>query len=289
MSATLDAALRAALAGFAAGREALAAGCSATPLEGGIANHSWLVGSAAGEWVVRVAGGADARLGVNRVAELQAQRAAAALGFAPAVVHAEPAAGVLVSEFVAGRTLARTDLESPPLLAALGARLAELHAQPPPRGVRRLDLHASLAHFLELAPRAPGPLERELLAARLRWALASHAPGASAFCHNDLHHRNIIAAGRLMFVDWEYAGVGDPLFELAAVIRYHDLNPAERAALLTAHGGSFKPAAVDSMCLVFDCLHALWLDAADGWARLPEDRCKELLARLAIDPAERQR
>jgi thiamine kinase len=104
-----------------------------------------------------------------------------------------------------------------------------------------------------------------------------------------LHHRNILAAERLMFVDWEYAGVGDPLFELAAVIGYHDLDEARRATLLAAHGGGIKPAQVAAMCLVFDCLHALWLDAAEGWNAIADDRRQALLARLAVDPADRQR
>ena len=289
MSAALDAGLRAALEGFAAGREALAAGFSATPLAGGISNRSWRVGSAAGDWVLRLAGSSDARLAVNRVAERQAQAAAAALGFAPAVVHAAPAQGVLVSEFLPGSALTRAELESSATLSALGARLAELHSHPPPRGVRRLDLHAVLAHYLELAPLAAGPVSRPLLGARLRWAVASYAPVASALCHNDLHHRNILAAERLMFVDWEYAGVGDPLFELAAVIGYHDLDANQRATLLAAHGGPFTSAQLASMSLTFDCLHALWLDAANGWQALAEDRRQALLARLAIDPAERQR
>jgi len=43
------------------------------------------------------------------------------------------------------------------------------------------------------------------------------------------------------------------------------------------------------MCLVFDCLHALWLDAAGGWDSLGEERRALLLARLTIDPAERRR
>ena len=286
MSAATDSALAAALSGFAAGRAVQAAGYTATPLAGGVANRSWRVASAAGEWVVRVAGDLDQRVAVNRIAERQAQAAAAALGFGPAIVHATPEAGVLVSEYLAGRVWGRADLESDAGLAALGARLGELHGLPPPRGVRRLDIHAVLAHYLELPPAVPGPVNRGDIAARLRFSLARYAPTAHAFCHNDLHHLNIIATARLMFVDWEYAGVADPLFELAAVIGYHDLDDARRGLLLAAHGGSFAPAQLAAACLVFDCLHALWLDVAGGWAMLPDDRRQALLARLALDPAE---
>ncbi len=287
MTAITRAELEAALGSFAAGRAALAAGLTLEPLAGGGSNRVVRVSSAAGDWVLRLAGTADQAFGINRVAERQVHEAAARAGFAPALVHAEPGRGLLVTAYVAGRPLSREQLRSADGLRALGARLGELHALPPPRGVRRLDVHAVLAHYLELADVAPGPMPRDAIAARLRFSLASYRRAAPAFCHNDLHWRNLIAAERLWFVDWEYGGVGDPLFELAAVIGYHDLDAAGRELLLAAHGGPFDASEVERMCRVFDCLHALWLDAASGWDALEPARREALLERLAVDPAQR--
>ncbi len=279
--------VEAALGGFAAGRAALAAGIAVEPLAGGGSNASCRVSSTVGDWVVRLGGSADEAFGINRVAERQVHAAAASAGFAPALVHADPGRGLLIAEFVAGRGLTREEVRSADGLRALGTRLGALHALPPPRTVRRLDVHEVLAHYLELREVPPGPVPRAELASRLRWSLATYRQAAVAFCHNDLHWRNVIVADRLWFVDWEYGGVGDPLFELAAVIGYHDLDGGQREALLAAHGGDFKPLQVEQMCRVFDCLHALWLDAARGWDALEPERREALLARLAIDPAQR--
>jgi thiamine kinase len=287
VTAVSRAELEAALGGFAAGRAALAAGIALEPLTGGGSNRSVRVTSAAGDWVVRLAGAADEAFGINRVAERQVHEAAARAGFAPALVHAQPGQGLLVTAYLAGRPLSRDELRGAEGLRALGARLGELHALPPPRGVRRLDVHAVLAHYLELGGVTAGPMPREAIAARLRYSLAGYRRRAVAFCHNDQHWRNQIAAERLWFVDWEYGGVGDPLFELAAVIGYHDLDAAQREWLLGAHGGGFDASEIERMCRVFDCLHALWLDAADGWNALEPERREALLARLAIDPAQR--
>ena len=158
-----------------------------------------------------------------------------------------------------------------------------------PRAVRRVNVHDVLAHYLELPATAATPISREDIGARLRWSLATYRAPASALCHNDLHHLNLLGTAPLMFVDWEYAGVGDPIFELAAVIGYHDLDLEQRSILIAAHGGGFAPAHVTRMCLVFDCLHALWLDAAGGWDSLGAERREALIARLTIDPAERRR
>lgn len=288
-AAAIDSTLARALGRFSAGRAALGAGLQATPLVGGLANRSWLVTSAAGHWVVRLAGASDARFAINRIAECQVQAVAAALGLGPAVVHAAPEEGLLVSEHLAGRAWARADVRSPDGIHALGARLADMHSLPPPRTVRRIDVHQVLTHYLELPPSSAPAFPREDISARLRWSLATYKAGPSVLCHNDLHHLNIIAGERLMFVDWEYAGVGDPLLDLAAVIGYHDLDADQRTALLAAHGGGFKAEDVARMCLVFDCLHALWLDAANGWESLDAARREALLARLAVDPAERRR
>ncbi|HXQ64601.1 MAG TPA: phosphotransferase [Steroidobacteraceae bacterium] len=284
-----DATLGAVLGGFAAGREALAMAPRIEALAGGLDNLSWRVTSAVGDWVVRCAGSRDQRYAINRVAERQAQAAAAALGFAPAIVHAEPERGILVSEHLAGRVWTRDEARAEPGIRALGARLGALHAAPPPRDVRRINVHDVLAHYLELRGVPPGPVSRDDIGARLRWSLATYRHAPPALCHNDLHHQNLIGEAPLRFVDWEYAGVGDPVFELAAVIGYHDYDADQRELLLAAHGGGFKAAHVTRMCLVFDCLHALWLDAAGGWDSLSPERRQGLIARLSVDPTIRTR
>ncbi|MCX7058474.1 MAG: phosphotransferase [Proteobacteria bacterium] len=288
MSAALDPTLQAALQGFAAGRDLLAAGPTVAVLAGGGINRTFRVRAPSIDWVVRLGGDSDAALAISRVGERQTHAAAAALGFAPAIIHADPDAGLLVTAFLHAEAPSRAQLRAPEMLRALGARLGELHRTPLPRTVRRLDVHDALLHYLEQQDVPPGPMSRADISARLRWSLASYRQSGLALCHNDLHHRNILVGERLIFVDWEYGGVGDPLFELAAIIGYHDLDEEQRAVLLAAHGGAFKPAHVAEMCLVFDCLYALWLDTACAWHTLEVGHREALLARLSIDPADRE-
>ena len=44
-----------------------------------------------------------------------------------------------------------------------------------------------------------------------------------ALCHNDLVHSNIIDGDPVRLIDWEYSAVGDPYFDLAIVVRHHQL------------------------------------------------------------------
>jgi thiamine kinase-like enzyme len=99
------------------------------------------------------------------------------------------------------------------------------------------------------------------------------------FCHNDLHYRNVLDDGHLWFVDWEYAGCGDPRFDLAGIVAYHDLETPLVEALLAAYG-EYSPAQLAPWVSLFDAVHALWLDTADAWGSLSPERRSALVTRL---------
>ena len=65
---------------------------------------------------------------------------------------------------------------------------------------------------------------------------SSVGPFRPTLCHNDLLPANLLAADdRLWIVDWEYAGIGNPLFDLASVVANARLDTAQRDRLLTAY------------------------------------------------------
>jgi thiamine kinase-like enzyme len=62
--------------------------------------------------------------------------------------------------------------------------------------------------------------EANLLLADLRFT-----PYRECLCHNDLVAGNILEGSQgLKFIDWEYAGLGDPWFDLALVTEHHQLS-----------------------------------------------------------------
>src|SRR5947208_15924001 len=80
---------------------------SVEPLPGGITNHNYLVRDAGQSYVARLCVD-KSLLGIDRRNEVVCHRAAHACGIAPELVHQED--GVLVSEYVAGRTLTAADV-----------------------------------------------------------------------------------------------------------------------------------------------------------------------------------
>ena len=81
-------------------------------------------------------------------------------------------------------------------------------------------------------------------------------------CHNDLLAANVIDDGaRLRIVDWEYAGMGDPFFDLANFSVNVELDEGGRAALLAAYFGEAREsdlATVELMRFMSDFREAMW-------------------------------
>jgi thiamine kinase-like enzyme len=116
-------------------------------------------------------------------------------------------------------------------------------------------------------------------------------------CHNDLLNANFLDDGeRLRIVDWEYAGMGDPFFDLANFSINHALGQQEREALLLAYVGEVRLAdarALELMCFMSDFREAMWGVVQTAVSELDFDfkaYAAEHFARLertAADPAFR--
>jgi aminoglycoside phosphotransferase (APT) family kinase protein len=206
-------------------------------LAGGSRNHLYRLGQPPRAVAVRLAGEGDAALGVFRDSELLAQRAAAGVGLAPQVLLVDAAAGVLVGEWVPGRPWEREEAASPAGLRRIAQWLRSLHALAPPAGLRRVDFLESLQHYANLL--AHGGAAGTSLEAASRWRAELGEPARPALCHHDLHHANVLDTGTgLVVVDWEYAGLGDPIMDLAGFASYQRLVADGETMLVDAYGAS---------------------------------------------------
>lgn len=259
-------------------------------LPGGFSNHAWRVRHGVRQYFVRLGRAGADRLGVDRYSEQALVTLAAAAGLAPSILACDPAHGLLVTDYIDGRTWTRDDARDPRNLSRLGARLRVLHGLAVPTGLAPRSFGASAA-LLEAQLRDSG---RDVAAMRRvgRSALGRLAPraGIAVPCHDDLHHLNLVDDGeRLWLVDWEYGGAGDPAYDLASHACQHDLDVDARRRLITASGLGCAGAAsvdddvLDAACIAFDYVQWLWyrVDAARaGDARTHDDRAAAIAARL---------
>jgi len=208
------------------------------PLAGGITNQNFTVEDRGRRYVVRV--GNDILVhGVVRANELAASRAAHLAGLSPGVVHAEP--GVLVLDFVEGRTLAPEDVRNPANLARLVDMVRRCHRDVPQylRGPAAMfwvfHVLRDYAHTLREGNSSHVPLLQDLLARAARLE-ATVGPIEVVFGHNDLLAANFIDDGhRLWLVDWEYAGFNSPLFDLGGLASNSEFSPEQAEQALSLY------------------------------------------------------
>ncbi|HMO73025.1 MAG TPA: choline/ethanolamine kinase family protein [Paracoccaceae bacterium] len=238
---------------------------------GGLTNRVYRMGRA----VVRLPG-AGTEAYIDRAAEAAAARAAAAAGVAPAVIHADPATGIMATAWIDGTVTMTPEgfATRPGAAARAGAALARLHRS----GAvfpAWFELFAMVDRYLDvLAPRdvtLPDGYHDVLEAAQAVRAALDRAPVAPVACHCDPLCENFLDAGdRMWIVDWEYAGMNDPMWDLGDLSVEAGMDAATEAAMLTAwFGGEPPPAALGrvtaykAMC---DLLWTLWglIQLSDG-------------------------
>lgn len=232
-------------------------------IERGLANHAWRVTAATGpSRFVRLASAATGEVGADLQAEASVLRQVAAAGLAPGVVHCDPAARLLVTEWIEGVCGDAAALERTTVITLVAQALRQLHELTPETGRREVSFERQaerLQAALPVAARAPAldavaPGVFAALGARLR---------PRVLCHNDVHALNMVIdpAGRLWLVDWEYAGLGDPVFDLASFTSQHALTPAESRLLHASYveaGGDMPWPQLVLAGWAFDYVQWLW-------------------------------
>jgi thiamine kinase-like enzyme len=207
----------------------------ATPMEGGITNRNYRATLDGRDVVVRLPGKDTDLLGIDRTAECAATRAAASIGVGPEVVAFLPEHGVLVTAYVDARPATTDELRT--RIPDVTALLRRIHGGPelpvPASPLARAESYRAEAE--RRGGRIPDGYDDVHAAAT---AIVRALPHAPAPIHSDLLTANFLDDGeRLWIVDYEYAGMGDPRFDLANFASHHDLGgDGERALLESYHG-----------------------------------------------------
>ena len=208
-----------------------------------------------------------ARSASARAREALLHAHAARAGLAPALIASDPGGAFLITEFVPGRVWDASDMGEAPALARLGERLRTLHALPAPKATGFDPATLLQRHAARIA--AADPAEGGALAPWLTRAgaiLEACRASARSAClvHNDLHHANVLSAGSALYlIDWEYAAVTDPRFDLACLLAYYPQAVRHASLLLEASGLAAPGAAreLTGLTWVYVLLSYLWYRA----------------------------
>jgi len=234
-------------------------------LSGGITNHNFRAMLGGVEYVVRVHGKDTELLGIDRQTEGIAAQAAAELGIAPEL--AATLEDCLVTRFVASEPVSAQELAA--RVGEIARALRRFHDAPLQLPTRfwvpdLLQRYAAAVDASGERGDSLPPAYGQALTVAAR--IATVLPLAHARpCHNDLLAANIIRArddGRLLIVDWEYAGMGHPYFDLGNLSVNNHFGDAEDERLLAAYlerpPSDVQRAALKLMRLLSDAREAAW-------------------------------
>jgi thiamine kinase-like enzyme len=267
------------------------------PLGGGITNHNFKVDLGAESFVLRIGGKDTELLGIDRDVEHAASRAAAELGVGPEVVAFVEPEGYLVTRFVAGRPIPAEEMRTGPQIDRVAPVLRKIHEGPTIPG--RFDSFRVIEVYRDTAEEHGVRVPAGFHIAKERAEEIERRRGSPPLqpAHNDLLNANFIDDGSsIRIVDWEYAGMGDPFFDLANFSINHEFGEDENVALLEAYFGAVRPADVAALRLMrfmSDFREAMWGVVQQGISELDFDfeayanEHFERLERTAADPAFR--
>ena len=247
-----------------------------TPLGGGITNQNFRVEVGGESFVVRISGANTELLGIRRELEYAANRAAAAIGVAPQVVHFLRPEGYLVTRFIPGRALTQEEIGQPENIRRVAEILKRIHGMPPIPGTfspfRIVETYAEIGRRYDVA--LPDNFDwlrqrKEEIEEALR-----RDPFTPRPCHNDLLIGNFLDDGEIRVLDWEYAGMGDVTFDLANFAVNHGFSEAQDHVLLEAYYGAAtaaRTARLRLMKTMSDFREAMWGIVQIGISQLDFD------------------
>ncbi len=249
-----------------------------TALTGGITNRNYRVDFNGEAFVLRLSGKNTELLGIDRPTERAANAFAASLGIAPEVMYFIEPEGYLVTRFVEAQPIPVETIGEKPWLARVAVALNRFHTGAPPLD-NTFDIFQVIATltFVGRENHCAFPENFAGLMKHVRHIETAFArdPYTPRPCHNDLLNGNFLnAQGRLIILDWEYAGMGDPYFDLANFSHHHSLNDDQIRFLLQQYFGEAAArnfARLKLMEPLSDLREALWGTVQTGISTLDED------------------
>jgi thiamine kinase len=232
-------------------------------ISGGLTNRSFLIGTEKQHYVVRLNAANSASLGLDRVNEQKVQALASEAGLSPAVLHCDVRKGWLITQYISGKSLLEYNQWTPEDIHRFAELLKTIHSLPPISAP--LDWEDKAHFYLQALPADTADVFKKIHAQARRmhgyFRRAREQCVQQTLCHNDLLVQNFLVddKGGLWVIDWEYAAVGDPYFDLAALSQ--GFSQDQTALLLEAYQGeratSHRSRLAD-MQVIYRYIELLW-------------------------------
>ena len=255
---------------------AKATNLKSSPLTGGITNENFRIEVNGDVFVLRIPGADTDLLGIVRATECAVSQLAGDIGIGPEVFYVIEPEGYLVTSFIEGKVRPPTELGQRENIIRVAETVLRVHnLKPIPETFspfRVVEDAAKIARRFKV----DFPDNFDWLIEQMNAAESAllKFPFTPRLCHNDLLNANFLDDGEIRILDWEYAGMGDPLFDLANFSVHHEFNDEQDRWLLESYFGEVTAAnwaRLKILKIISDFREAMWAMVQIGISKLDFD------------------
>jgi thiamine kinase-like enzyme len=218
----------------------------------GLVNRTYRVDRGGLRYVLRLSTASPDEICLNRAWEAQLLRAAGFAKLAAPLEFYDPHQGTVLSAWVHGRFWTEYESRQSANIVRIAPLLRAVHALAIPQPAHVMSPRRWIQHYEAVLSQRSSRVAcegQESRAAELRVSPALQLEatrrlsrleelehGPASVCHGDLHTQNLLEYGpSLLLLDWEYAHVSEPLWDLAGWCANCDFSAADRETLLTSY------------------------------------------------------
>lgn len=227
----------------------------------GLTNKSWIVERSDGALVIRAPFEHSDQLKIDRNNEAIILNIVSKEGIGAPVLFCAPKESLLITQYIEGPVWQYADAHKKTNIIKICSLLKKLHALGPHQNIQTTYYSEVLKYYWNL-------LKVQYDQTLLQLAEKLDQTREAALCHHDVNHFNIIDDGKkLWLIDWEYAALGDPYFDLASLACYHHYSQKEIKTLLQSYFRILTPEMekrFEEACQIFKAIERLWLEIRGG-------------------------
>lgn len=229
------------------------------PLPDGLNNQCYLLQLDSGNYVLRVEGKNSEALNVDRNSEFRLHNWLHEHHLAPTIHYRDANKRYWIRDYVVGCALTKQDLTLANLHSML-SYLQNVHQLQPLENIPVISVTAKAEYFWNLIAQQTENTELLALKEQCQIRFAGFPEGELCLCHMDPLPANWIKTDQdtLVLLDWEYAGIGHPYWDLVTVLQLVD---SATEALLLQQAGIADSRAWDFAKQQMKYLAAIWYRA----------------------------
>ena len=204
--------------------------------------------------VARIDCPAASKLLIDRDSEVKILNSVKNLELAPKVLYQDEPAGILIWEFIPGIKPSFNSDNKDHCLQSLGRELSLIHNTSIPDDCSDIFSNSMELYGHLLQDTVYEPLYKKA-SSLFKELYFDETP--KVLSHNDLNQDNLLWKNKFYFLDWEYASLNHPCFDLASLVNTYKLDPFQIHDLSIGYGGDQELFAMERLKDWIEFIHYL--------------------------------